>query len=587
MNELDDTTRPRAELTAPRRNRFYYAKMMDVLHFEMEQRYGQEMRWLGNRLAVGSGVLCGLEVSATDGALWVGPGAAIDPLGREILVPVATSVDPSRLGNPALEPGQVYTLSVCYRECVTDHAPVLVGDCGTRESCAAGTVVETFRFELRPGTPDRPPGLCARCGDKLFPRDPGAGEITGVDLSVVGTFTVDGAPVAAAASPDGRVVALLVEQERPVLYVADADTLAAEVLALTELTSPVGGLSFAPDGGPALLTSATGVAVVNVSRARPKLVASFLADKDYGRCAAARGGKLLFAIDRRSGNVDCIDVAAGTVRQTLDARGDARDLAVSGDGRWLHVTCEPDQRVLRFRVSDLALWRDLGGFARPDPLAASLAVRSRGQSWEPWVARGSELRVVRASGARELTLADVSARDHAFTSDGALLAVLSSLGAPGALVDELVVLGADRIEELARIRIGAVPSSVVVVPGRLRAVVTHPQLRTLTVVDGQVTRGDAEPFDRRRALCRCTAGPCTPPVETCVPLAAIGVGEDGRIARVDPCAVRRRLYSNEMLLDLILCLAERLDECCRRSPAPDPEPDPGTPDPNGLDGERP
>jgi DNA-binding beta-propeller fold protein YncE len=605
MTEINDTTRPlAAALSAPRRNNYYYAKMMDVLHFQMEQSYGQQMRWLGNRLTMGSGVLCGLEVTVKEGVLCVGPGAAIDPLGREILVPVTTCLDLTRLDDPCGdrpgegagdEPGRgrIFTLSVCYRECLTDHAPVLVADCQTKETCAAGTVVETFRFAVQPGLPERPvPGLCARCGARLFPKQPkdGAGDVTGVELDVVATVNLDGAPVSAAASPDGRVVVVVNQRLPPVIHVFDAETLEYQTLFPSDVTAPVGGVSFAPDGGPALITSATGVAVVDVSRPTPKLLGTILPGKNYGPSAAALGGRLLFAIDRQTGDVDCVDVAEKKVRQTLDTRGAARDLAVSSDGRWLHVTSQNDHRILRFLVSDLDRSSELGGFEQPDQRPGFLALRSQGTGWQPFVARGSELLAVQTGGASEVALEAVNARDIAFTTDGELLYLVSAREPGTTRPDELVVYGSDgtTVEELARLPVGANPFAVAIVPARLRAFITNTGGQSVTVVDGRVIRDEPEPFDRRRVLCKCTAGPCPKPTECCVPLAAIRVDERGRIVRVDPCAVRRRLYSNEMLLDLILCLAERLDECCGHEPRPDPDPpDPPDPDDGPDGGDRP
>src|SRR5205823_3478837 len=52
-----------SELQTPRRNHYYYSKLMDVLHFEMEQRYEMSKRWLLNRTVLGSGVICGLELT--------------------------------------------------------------------------------------------------------------------------------------------------------------------------------------------------------------------------------------------------------------------------------------------------------------------------------------------------------------------------------------------------------------------------------------------------------------------------------------------------------------------------------------------
>src|SRR5690242_20128799 len=95
-------------LTTPARNNYFYGKMLDVQHFTMEQRYFNQKRWLLNRLALGSGVVCGLQFIVVNGRLALGPGVAIDPLGREIIVPAPVPIDPRRLtdecGKPTDDP---------------------------------------------------------------------------------------------------------------------------------------------------------------------------------------------------------------------------------------------------------------------------------------------------------------------------------------------------------------------------------------------------------------------------------------------------------------------------------------------------
>lgn len=77
---------------------------------------------------------------------------------------------------------------------------------------------------------------------------------------------------------------------------------------------------------------------------------------------------------------------------------------------------------------------------------------------------------------------------------------------------------------------------------------------------------------RRHALCELLDGDCDAAEgDACVPL-AIGLLRDRRIAAVESCLVRPRVYSNAVLLDLILCLAERVDECCKRHEPPPPPP---------------
>jgi hypothetical protein len=198
MHPCDNAEALLRTLQPARRNHYFYGKRMDVQHFEMEQDYGKLRQWLANRLTFGKGVVCGLGISVEQGKLCVDPGFAIDGLGREIVVPVRACIDPvtqeggccppccketgatpppqppptpapSRDGaapdevaapSPAPAAGDaqaptrgVFTLWLCYRECLTDFQPVLVSDCGTRDPCAPGTTIETFCLKVTPGTP--------------------------------------------------------------------------------------------------------------------------------------------------------------------------------------------------------------------------------------------------------------------------------------------------------------------------------------------------------------------------------------------------------------------------------------------------
>jgi hypothetical protein len=159
MNAYDNAEALLRTLAAPRRNQFFYGKRMDVQHFCMEQDYGRVKQSLINRLTLGKGVLCGLKVSIDEGGLSVDPGVAIDGLGREIVVPVRSAIDPAKAdssccGGSVEVPAKgtsLYTLWACYRECSADYQPVLVADCNTREQCAPGTTVETFCFKITRG----------------------------------------------------------------------------------------------------------------------------------------------------------------------------------------------------------------------------------------------------------------------------------------------------------------------------------------------------------------------------------------------------------------------------------------------------
>ncbi len=250
MHPCDNTEALLRTLTAPRRNRYFYGKRMDVPHFRMEQDYGKLKQWLLNRLTVGKGVVCGLRVGVDGDRLCVDPGVALDGLGREIVVPVRTCIDPATQGDccpppccgehgatpdrpaaiprpvegvaaaagvavergdyavPAVEavrpaPARgVFTLWACYRECRTDYQPVLVSDCDTREQCEAGTIVETFCLKVTPGLPplQGDPAWCDRLWKKAGVKPPkGATDKTAANLAAIRELSALAEPAAAGA----------------------------------------------------------------------------------------------------------------------------------------------------------------------------------------------------------------------------------------------------------------------------------------------------------------------------------------------------------------------------------------------------
>lgn len=70
------------------RNRYFYGKLLTVRDFEAEQNYMMDKRRLMNRLMFGTGIITGLHVDVVDDrTLSIQSGAALDSLGREIIVP--------------------------------------------------------------------------------------------------------------------------------------------------------------------------------------------------------------------------------------------------------------------------------------------------------------------------------------------------------------------------------------------------------------------------------------------------------------------------------------------------------------------
>ena len=170
--ELKTKKRSAGKLATPRRNRYFFGKLLDEHHFQLEQSYLNEKRWLMNRLTQGTGVLCGLQVELLDGLkIVVQPGVAIDPFGREIIVPNPVCLDLKSM-LPDVKPGDKplsATLCLHYHECETEMTPVLACGCDTPKEGMPSTVEEKFRMSLEKGLPDKKPGLLTvdQC-NKLF-----------------------------------------------------------------------------------------------------------------------------------------------------------------------------------------------------------------------------------------------------------------------------------------------------------------------------------------------------------------------------------------------------------------------------------
>jgi hypothetical protein len=160
----------RSDLRTAVRNRYFYGKLLDVYHFDLESNYLNGKRRLLNRVISGYGVVCGLDVHrgpARD-SIVLTPGLALDKWGNEIVVPrktepiqVPSDVAEQALsasyrpegdyeGKPRDEHG-IVTVSICYHECDADPTPVLAGDCHGATTCEAGAVREQYRIVFAAG----------------------------------------------------------------------------------------------------------------------------------------------------------------------------------------------------------------------------------------------------------------------------------------------------------------------------------------------------------------------------------------------------------------------------------------------------
>lgn len=174
-----------ADLASPERNLYFHGKLMDAYHFALETEYHQRLRRLINRLVLGYGVVCGLNVAPAENKpgetkrlLQVSDGFALDRWGREIIVPAATAtleIDDAIIaqakasaGKSSAEPCEgcrehhkdqwidderdVYVhVVICYDECRENPMPVLAGDCNGASLCAPGTIREWYHVEIRAG----------------------------------------------------------------------------------------------------------------------------------------------------------------------------------------------------------------------------------------------------------------------------------------------------------------------------------------------------------------------------------------------------------------------------------------------------
>jgi hypothetical protein len=137
---------------APRRPKYFTGQLLTEEDFTAEQSYFLDGRRSDNRHLHGWGVVCGLRVTPSgDGGVVIGPGLAIDGLGREIVVPEPREMpDPHQpiddRGEPHGEPvdSDLVTICLAYADRSENGDP-------------ARFVRETYTLEVRPGPPEPSP----------------------------------------------------------------------------------------------------------------------------------------------------------------------------------------------------------------------------------------------------------------------------------------------------------------------------------------------------------------------------------------------------------------------------------------------
>ena len=146
-------------LEAPKRNHFFYGKLLDELHLRLEQDYLNRKRWLLNRTTLGYGVVCELQVDKDGKTVVVESGVAINRYGRRSSSRSRSASNPSKISTDcrttrdrAADESTVY-LWLCYRECKADFVPALVTDCQSRDESAPSTIVESYCFDVTTKAP--------------------------------------------------------------------------------------------------------------------------------------------------------------------------------------------------------------------------------------------------------------------------------------------------------------------------------------------------------------------------------------------------------------------------------------------------
>jgi hypothetical protein len=185
------------------RNAYWTGKLLLAGDFNAEQRYFMEKLRHHNLHLHGSGVVCGLKVvqhdneACRDRFICVEPGTAIDCCGHEIVLRFKECIDLDTI--PALKAlrdkndGNPHTLAVCirYRECETEHVPVLYDECGCDDDkCAPNRVLEAFALDVMvdPKLPEVPK-FPDQCGDLWSTSVQGCAHCDQPDCILLATIT--------------------------------------------------------------------------------------------------------------------------------------------------------------------------------------------------------------------------------------------------------------------------------------------------------------------------------------------------------------------------------------------------------------
>jgi hypothetical protein len=145
------------------RNRYFAGKQLYVRDFIDEQTYFNGKRYLLNRLVHSWGVVCGLRVEAEAGGRFkLGPGAAIDCCGREIVVgdeDLSYSLDDLE-GSQSLNAGQTFYICLKYDECIREPVQAVANVSSCTDVCDYNRIREGFKLFVTDREPTKEMDFC-------------------------------------------------------------------------------------------------------------------------------------------------------------------------------------------------------------------------------------------------------------------------------------------------------------------------------------------------------------------------------------------------------------------------------------------
>jgi hypothetical protein len=161
------------------RNNYYYGKQFTVRDLRQEQSYFNDKRRLINRIALGWGVVCGLEVSWKDNKFVVGSGMALDCCGKEIVVceeqRVAFENYEEACRQAKETPGYERKFALCleYEECKTEPVDQPRPDCDQQGRTEYNRIRDGFKFLIKPWEEacHKHPDGCVKCLDYFKSND--------------------------------------------------------------------------------------------------------------------------------------------------------------------------------------------------------------------------------------------------------------------------------------------------------------------------------------------------------------------------------------------------------------------------------